>query len=66
MCDQIQPITLGNVLKNTYFAMQIKVRGLWSLFLVFVAYYVAVFEANGQQISILMFIYFLQDIYTPL
>jgi len=27
MCDHTQPITVGNVHKNTYVAVQIKVRG---------------------------------------
>ena len=27
MCDQMQLITVGNVRKNTYVAVQIKVRG---------------------------------------
>jgi len=38
---------------------RLKLGDFWSLFLVFVAYYFEVFEVNGQQISILMLIYFL-------
>jgi len=38
---------------------RLKSGDLWNLFLVFVAYYFAVFEVYGQQISILMLIYFL-------
>jgi hypothetical protein len=45
---------------------RLKLGDLWSLFLAFVAYYIAVFMVNGQQISILMLIYFLQDSYIPL
>lgn len=52
ICDQMQLITVGNVHK-----IQMLLLGdLWSLFLIFIAYYFAVFEVNGQHISILMLI----------
>jgi hypothetical protein len=59
ICDQMQPITIGNVHKIHMLLCRLKLGDLWSLFLIFVAYYFAVFEVNGQHISILMLIYFL-------
>jgi len=55
----MQPITVGNVHKIHMLLCRLKLGDLWSLFLIFVAYYFAVFEVNGQQISILMLVYFL-------